>query len=48
MAYEIPDAPWIEESMRTGHYKYGWWNTPDYETEDDEDEEDCCVEVDLI
>lgn len=46
MAFDIPDAPWIEESIRTGHYKYGWWNQPD-DDEDDENE-DCCVEVDLI
>lgn len=45
--FQIDDAPWITETERTGHYRFGWWNTP-YEPEDDEDEEDCCVEVDLI
>lgn len=25
---ELPDAPWIEEAERTGHYKYGFWNNP--------------------
>lgn len=29
------DAPWIEETERTGHYWGGWWNTPD------EDEDEC-------
>lgn len=24
----IPDAPWIRETERTGHYRYGFWNTP--------------------
>lgn len=24
----IADAPWITETERTGHYRYGWWNQP--------------------
>ena len=30
---DIPDAPWIRETERTGHYRYGWWNqpVPDYD-----------------
>lgn len=24
----IPDAPWIAETERTGHYRYGYWNQP--------------------
>ena len=45
----IPDAPWIRETERTGHYRYGFWNTPagvDYDDEfydvidfDDDDDE---------
>lgn len=45
----IPDAPWIREAERTGHYRYGFWNTPpeDYDDEfydvidyDDDDEDE--------
>ena len=24
----IADAPWITETERTGHYRFGWWNQP--------------------
>lgn len=24
----IPDAPWITETERTGHYRFGFWNQP--------------------
>jgi len=34
----LRDAPWIEETERTGYCTTGWWNTP-YE-EDDEDDDD--------
>jgi hypothetical protein len=43
---DIPDAPWIEETMRTGYCRSGWWNNPpeddfdEYEQEDDIDDED--------
>ena len=43
---DIADAPWIEETMRTGHYRFGWWNNPpeddfdEYEQEDEQDDED--------
>ena len=41
---DIADAPWIEETMRTGHYRFGWWNQPyeeqdEYEQEDEQDDE---------
>ena len=31
---EIPDAPWIRETERTGYCRSGWWNSPP--DEDDE------------
>lgn len=37
---DIPDAPWIEESMRTGYCSSGWWNTPPEEESEDEDDAD--------
>lgn len=43
---DIPDAPWITETERTGHYRFGWWNNPpeddfdEYEQEDDIEDED--------
>ena len=39
---DIPDAPWIREAERTGHYRYGYWNTApgDYPDEDDDEQED--------
>ena len=24
----IPDAPWIAETRRTGHSRFGYWNSP--------------------
>lgn len=36
----IPDAPWIEETERTGYCRSGWWNNPPEEETDDEDMED--------
>ena len=35
---QIPDAPWIRETELTGHYRFGYWNTPP-EPEEDEDDE---------
>ena len=41
----IPDAPWIQETERTGYCsaKLGaWWNNPpddDYEEEEDDEED---------
>lgn len=35
----IPDAPWIEETERTGYCSSGWWNNPpegDNENEEDD------------
>ena len=43
MSYDIPDAPWIEEAERTGHYRYGYWNNgpgSDEDEPDDEEEDD--------
>ena len=43
---DVPDAPWIEETMRTGYCRSGWWSNPpeddfdEYEQEDDIDDED--------
>ena len=41
---EIPDAPWIRETERTGYCRSGWWNSPpdedDEEPEEDEEEEE--------
>lgn len=37
---QIKDAPWIEETMRTGHCKYGFWNTRPGAYNEDEYEED--------
>ena len=37
---QIPDAPWIQEAERTGHYRFGWWNTPPRDDDDDADEVD--------
>lgn len=40
----IPDAPWIRETERTGYCRSGWWNNPpeddgdEYGEEDDDDE----------
>lgn len=34
----IPDAPWIRETERTGYCSSGWWNNPP--EEDNENEED--------
>ena len=34
----IPDAPWIREAERTGHYRYGFWNTPPEDYDDDDGE----------
>lgn len=34
----IPDAPWIQETERTGYCSSGWWNNPP--EEDNENEED--------
>jgi len=38
MPYEIPDAPWIRETERTGYCESGWWNNPPDDIEDEEDE----------
>ena len=35
---DIPDAPWIEETERTGYCKSGWWNTPPTDESEDEDD----------
>lgn len=41
---DIPDAPWIRETERTGYCRSGWWNNPpeddgnEYGEEDDDDE----------
>lgn len=45
---DIPDAPWIREAERTGHYRYGWWNQPepDYFQEGDHDNEQDSLEED--
>lgn len=24
----VPTAPWIRETERTGHYRFGFWNQP--------------------
>lgn len=37
---QIPDAPWIRETERTGYCSSGWWNTPPRYDEDEEFEED--------
>ena len=37
---QISDAPWIRETERTGHYRFGWWNTGPGPDEDPEDEDD--------
>ena len=29
----IADAPWIRETERTGHSRYGYWNSPPQEGE---------------
>jgi len=43
---DISDAPWIEETMRTGYCSSGWWNNPpegdpddfdDFEGDDDDE-----------
>lgn len=36
---QIPDAPWIRETERTGHYRFGYWNTPPEEDPDDFDDD---------
>ncbi len=38
---QIPDAPWIEETMRTGYCSHSFWNNPP--REDDEPEEPFAV-----
>ena len=25
---QIPDAPWVQETGRTGYCSSGWWNCP--------------------
>ena len=37
---DIPDAPWISETERTGHYRFGYWNTGPGQYEDEEPDED--------
>ena len=37
---DIPDAPWIEETMRTGYYRFGWWNNPPEDDFDENEQED--------
>lgn len=40
---DIPDAPWIQEAERTGHYRFGYFNTAPgdgYEDEGLEQEEE--------
>ena len=50
--FEIPDAPWIREVERTGHYKYGYWNNypadDDDDGRDDEDDDDGYEVIDRI
>lgn len=47
MPFDIPDAPWIEETMRTGYCRSGYWNTPPgFYSEDELDPDDDESEVD--
>jgi hypothetical protein len=36
--FDIPDAPWIRETERTGYCSSGWWNNPPEEDPDDFDD----------
>jgi hypothetical protein len=40
---DIPDAPWIRETERTGYCSSGWWNNPPegdlYEDDEEGDDE---------
>lgn len=35
---DIPDAPWIRETERTGYCSSGWWNNPPKDDPDDFDD----------
>lgn len=37
---QIPDAPWIRETERTGYCKSGWWNQPPDPNDISKDEPD--------